>query len=696
MADTSNLTSFLGDIADAIRTKKETIEEIPAANFDQEILSIETGANTSDATATKDQILEGETAYIAEGKVTGTMPDTGVAEKILQFPANLDEVINQAFPTNVTTIALYGIAFTNDGKYCARLVQSGGVFKLGLYTVSEDGLTLTLMKKKEDGVEVDALYTLSGDASTGLIDGDADSSSVSELARFVMVPNSFDNIYDCRLYIRGNNGTYRWNSLIRIDFESDTPITDADIFKFNSGSGVSEYSIIPVPGHTDRCVQLVYINSYRLDLYLCSIDYESKAITRISSVFELNARNSYTAVYDFSNDGRSMIISQPNGNSVDNNPYAPYIVRFAEDFNSMKTTQCINGNPGVVCLNADGTLAFTNGKLFSIVYGSGTTMTVSRVGTTDVISPFHTRDNSIGRARTYFSYDNQRIIYCYDSGVRVYKIDLTGTTTTSSYSPSISATLCFHTQSVTKEFVYTQATYTSGVLYKIGPNGTKELLGLTYKGVSYMDISGGNATSSDLLSGKTAYANNQLIAGTMPNNGALNYSVSTSTQSIPAGYTSGGTVAAASISESGYSSALLVANDILGTTIEYDNWPTLPVEVEEFDPRYYSIFGTVASPTLLNWKGFDPETMKIVNVNQTNGYIGIVYSSNSQLVSEARARFWNIIDGKWQLASWQPSSPDYGYYHGEENADKFLYSTVDMYGCTTKWIPDDIIFAKNV
>ena len=42
MADTSNLSQFLTDVADAIRTKKGTTEPIPAANFDTEILSIET------------------------------------------------------------------------------------------------------------------------------------------------------------------------------------------------------------------------------------------------------------------------------------------------------------------------------------------------------------------------------------------------------------------------------------------------------------------------------------------------------------------------------------------------------------------------------------------------------------------------------------------------------------------------------
>ena len=56
MADTTNLSQFLSDVADAIRTKKETTEQIPAENFDQEILSIETGVLTQEEYDTCDNL----------------------------------------------------------------------------------------------------------------------------------------------------------------------------------------------------------------------------------------------------------------------------------------------------------------------------------------------------------------------------------------------------------------------------------------------------------------------------------------------------------------------------------------------------------------------------------------------------------------------------------------------------------------
>lgn len=65
---------------------------------------------------------------------------------------------------------------------------------------------------------------------------------------------------------------------------------------------------------------------------------------------------------------------------------------------------------------------------------------------------------------------------------------------------------------------------------------------------TFYDTADGNITSGDVLTGKTGYSASGSVSGSMANNGSTGGTISTKagTVTIPAGYTSGGTVSISS------------------------------------------------------------------------------------------------------------------------------------------------------
>jgi len=106
----------------------------------------------------------------------------------------------------------------------------------------------------------------------------------------------------------------------------------------------------------------------------------------------------------------------------------------------------------------------------------------------------------------------------------------------------------------------------------------------------YITTTDATATATQILSTKTAYVNGSKITGTMANNGAIGGTISTQggTYTIPAGYTSGGTVTASLPTGS------TTASNISGTSFEEDTGDYGFRASVQIQPGYYASATTIS------------------------------------------------------------------------------------------------------
>lgn len=468
--------------------------------------TLEAEINTSDATATSNDILYPKTAYVDDEKIVGNITTTPLQSSLV--------VVNEQKSITATNNNILDYFKLEEEEY---VISSSSTNRMSSIIVQNSVIqnTINISNIKSGCVLLSARFF--------------DLNIAGEIGLLVMLQNGSGKVFFGAIALNINS----------------LQITNTYIYETEESIGnYAAYGNIVYNKIKDAFAMMIKWTNGQDRIYIIQCDKNniqqiSKHTNSTGSVNSIN----YLMNGCWSDDGTKLLVRCNGGNSS-RRKYHCYLLCYNSNLTSSTLIRAEFGAESYVTspyqfLNDD-YLINGNNQIYKI-----NTSNISLQTTVSNIN-INNKNNQLDMILIlnncfylYFSVTNGKVyVYKYDESFNFTfekEIDWSVNPTYCTYShllycPYIADNIVKYSELNKITEVYTST-------------NSPDFASLHRNDIDYFNTSDADILSTDVLSGKIGYGETGKITGTMPNNGELNYTPNTTQQTIPAGYTSGGTVA---------------------------------------------------------------------------------------------------------------------------------------------------------